>query len=61
VTQQVWASEKIWDQLGKLVGLAPKVCSKSSLFPRGEMRGQKPEYSLMAHMTWDENGELRID
>ena len=61
MAQEVWAIDRISEQLGKLVSLASKVYPNSSVFPRGSDLGRKPEYSLMSHMTWDENGELRID
>jgi hypothetical protein len=56
--QEVSAIEKISDQISKLVDLVSKVRGGGPGFPHGV---QGPDYSLVAHLTWDEDGELSID
>lgn len=48
---------RIANQLGKLIesGKTPRKVGK----PRRVNR--EPQYSLMANMAWDENGELDLD
>ena len=56
--QEVSPIEKISDQISKLVDLVSRVRGGGPGFPHGV---QGPDYSLVAHLTWDEDGELSID
>ena len=53
VAQEVWAVHKICEQVRKL--LLINRCGENT--PREDA----PYYSLLANMTWDEDGELSID
>lgn len=53
MAQEVWAVHKICEQVRKL--LLINRCGENN--PREDA----PYYSLLANMTWDEDGELRID
>lgn len=46
----------IFEQVGKLVDLVNKVTGKNP-----QLFSVEPNYALIAHLTWNEDGELEIE
>ena len=56
MAQRLWEIASACCQVLKLRALVSE-----SRFFNGRTTESGPDYSLMAYMTWDDNGELKID